>query len=99
MYEQGGTKVINKLTKCEQQTLALMAEGLSNKLIAARLYVSDHTTKFHVRNICKKLGAPNRAVAAAMWATEKAFAEGFENARRMYECPTCRDVTKLREAA
>ena len=47
---------------------ALLAEGLSNKLIADRLGISDHTAKFHVNGVMMKLGASTRteAVVEAM---------------------------------
>jgi DNA-binding NarL/FixJ family response regulator len=43
--------------------LELLAQGLSNKAIAARLSISDQTVKFHVASICAKLGASNRTDA------------------------------------
>ena len=54
---------IEALTPREMEVLALMAEGLSNKAIAARLAISDQTVKFHVSAICGKLGAANRTEA------------------------------------
>jgi DNA-binding NarL/FixJ family response regulator len=51
------------LTGREIQVLELLAEGLSNKGIAARLGISDQTVKFHVRSISGKLGARNRTDA------------------------------------
>ncbi|OLC67366.1 MAG: hypothetical protein AUH79_04255 [Betaproteobacteria bacterium 13_1_40CM_4_64_4] len=51
------------LTPREIQVLELVAEGLSNKRIAARLDISDQTVKFHVSSICGKLGAANRTDA------------------------------------
>jgi two-component system nitrate/nitrite response regulator NarL len=51
------------LTKREQDVLELVAEGLSNKSIAARLGISDQTVKFHVASICGKLGVANRTEA------------------------------------
>jgi DNA-binding NarL/FixJ family response regulator len=51
------------LTPREIQVLELVAEGLSNKGIAARLDISDQTVKFHVSSICGKLGAVNRTDA------------------------------------
>ena len=53
------------LTPREQEVLQLLAQGLSNKLIAARLGISDHTVKFHVNAILGKLGAQTRAEAVA----------------------------------
>jgi DNA-binding NarL/FixJ family response regulator len=54
------------LTPREMQVAALLAEGLPNKAIAARLGVSDQTVKFHVSSICGKLGASNRTEAVRL---------------------------------
>jgi DNA-binding NarL/FixJ family response regulator len=51
------------LTPREVQVLELLAEGLPNKAIAARLGISDQTVKFHVSSISGKLGALNRTDA------------------------------------
>src|ERR1700689_3902784 len=51
------------LTPREVQVVELLAEGLPNKAIAARLGISDQTVKFHVASICGKLGARNRTDA------------------------------------
>jgi two-component system, NarL family, nitrate/nitrite response regulator NarL len=55
--------VVESLTSREVQVLELLAEGLPNKGIAARLGISDQTVKFHVSAICGKLGAANRTDA------------------------------------
>jgi DNA-binding NarL/FixJ family response regulator len=62
-----GTAVEEPLTTREHEVLQLVAEGLPNKIIAARLKVSEHTVKFHVSSIMLKLGAASRteAVTAA----------------------------------
>ena len=51
------------LTPREMEVLEMLGEGLSNKLIAHRLSISDHTAKFHVNSILAKLGAGTRAEA------------------------------------
>ena len=51
------------LTPREHDVLALVAEGLPNKAIAAALGISDQTVKFHVAAIIGKLGAANRTDA------------------------------------
>ena len=43
--------------------LEVLGEGLSNRAIAARLQISEHTVKFHVASIFAKLGAENRTDA------------------------------------
>src|SRR3954463_5199746 len=54
------------LTAREVQVLELLAEGLPNKAIAARLRISDQTVKFHVSSIAGKLGAKNRTDAVRL---------------------------------
>ena len=44
----------------------MLASGLANKEIAARLLISEHTVKFHVTSIFNKLGASTRAEAVAL---------------------------------
>jgi DNA-binding NarL/FixJ family response regulator len=51
------------LTPRESEVLTLLAEGLSNKGIAARLGISEHTAKFHVNSILQKMGAQKRVDA------------------------------------
>ena len=52
-----------RLTAREVEVLQLIADGLPNKAIAARLGISDQTVKFHVSSISGKLGAANRTDA------------------------------------
>ncbi|MCB0062777.1 MAG: response regulator transcription factor [Caldilineaceae bacterium] len=54
------------LTAREQETLALLVQGRSNRQIAQQLSVSPHTVKNHVRNILQKLHAANRTEAAIL---------------------------------
>lgn len=54
------------LTPRETEVLALLAEGLSNKLIADRLKISEHTAKFHVNALFAKLGAETRTEAVVL---------------------------------
>ena len=52
------------LTAREQEVLALVAEGITNRQIAERLVISEHTARNHVGNILGKLGFASRAEAA-----------------------------------
>jgi DNA-binding NarL/FixJ family response regulator len=54
------------LTPRESEVLQLMAQGLPNKSIAARLSISQHTVKFHVASILAKLGASSRTEAVTL---------------------------------
>ena len=54
---------VESLTPREIEVLELVAEGLSNKTVAARLGISDQTVKFHLTSISGKLGAINRTDA------------------------------------
>jgi DNA-binding CsgD family transcriptional regulator len=53
------------LTPREQEVLALLVEGASNKMIARRLGISVHTAKFHVGSLLDKLDAVGRTDAVA----------------------------------
>ena len=53
------------LTRRESEVLRIVAEGLSDKEIAAKLVISEHTVHRHVSNIRTKLRVPSRSAAAA----------------------------------
>jgi DNA-binding NarL/FixJ family response regulator len=55
------------LTERETEVLRLIADGLSNRAIAAQLFVTEATVKTHVNNVFTKLGVGDRAAAVA-WA-------------------------------
>ena len=57
---------LDSLTKREQAVLDLVAQGLSNKLIARELGITEGTVKVHVKRLLAKLGMRSR-VEAALW--------------------------------
>ena len=61
---------IEALTRRELEVLPLLADGLTNRRIAERLGISEHTAKFHVNAILGKLGAATRAEAVALAARQ-----------------------------
>ena len=75
IYEQAGTTldmghVVDVLPNRERQVLELVAEGMTNKEIAQRLYVSSNTVKYHLKRLFATFGVSSRAELLS-----KAFAE------------------------
>lgn len=62
-----GAEWLDALTERELEVLAAMAAGLTNAQIGERLYISEQTTKSHVKNVMRKIGAANRVHASAMY--------------------------------
>jgi LuxR family maltose regulon positive regulatory protein len=60
-----GRVALPQVTAREREVLRLLAEGLTNRQIAERLVVSEHTVHRHVTNILRKLDLPSRTAAAA----------------------------------
>lgn len=56
------------LTAREREVLGLLGRGLSNKMIARDLQISEHTVKFHVSSVYAKLGAASRTEAVSLGA-------------------------------
>ena len=61
--DQGPAELPDNLTRREAEILALIAQGLNNPEIAARLFLSGHTVKSHVNRIFAKTGSRDRAAA------------------------------------
>ena len=66
-----GAPPLPNLTPREREVLVLLAEGLTNRQLAERLVVSEHTVHRHVTNILRKLDAPSRAAAVALAARHR----------------------------
>lgn len=66
------------LTPREREVAALLAEGLTNSVVAERLYISPRTAAVHVSNILAKLGMSSRAEVAAWAASGGLDAEAQE---------------------
>lgn len=64
--EQKQQSLIDSLTPREQEMYALLIEGVSNKEIAARLFLSEGTVRVYLSGIYQKLGVKNRAQAMSL---------------------------------
>ncbi|GAA1982364.1 helix-turn-helix transcriptional regulator [Isoptericola halotolerans] len=62
----GARRETSTLTDREEQVLELVAQGLSNRQIGERLYISTKTVSVHVSNVLAKLGVSGRAEAVAV---------------------------------
>ena len=60
----GAGSIIEALSEREMEVLRLVAVGMSNREIAAKLFSSTGTAKTHINHVCDKLGVRNRTEAA-----------------------------------
>jgi DNA-binding NarL/FixJ family response regulator len=61
-----GTPSASVLTPREQEVMRLVAQGLTNRQIGRRLFISEKTASVHVSNVLAKLGAGGRTEAVAI---------------------------------
>jgi DNA-binding NarL/FixJ family response regulator len=70
----GPERAPGQLTARENAVLQAVASGLTTKAISQELWLSEHTVKFHLTNIYRKLGVSNRS-AAVRYAFENGLVE------------------------
>jgi NarL family two-component system response regulator LiaR len=75
LLRQPPDEVGRDLTQREREVLALLVSGVSNEEMAGRLVLSPSTVRTHISNIFAKLGAANRAEAAALAIKHRLIAE------------------------
>jgi two-component system NarL family response regulator len=73
--EQGTRTAGDSLTARERTILEAVANGLTTRAISGQLWLSEHTVKFHLTNIYRKLGVANRS-AAVRYAFEEGLVGG-----------------------
>jgi DNA-binding NarL/FixJ family response regulator len=74
MPSSGSTARLEELTPREQEVLALVARGLSNREIAAELVIEESTVKTHIKRILMKLRVRDR-IHAVIFAYECGLAQ------------------------
>ena len=65
--DRGDSRALDILTQRENEILACLTEGSSNKIIARQLGITEATVKIHMKSLVRKLGVQNRT-QAALWA-------------------------------
>ncbi|MGI8686225.1 MAG: helix-turn-helix transcriptional regulator [Acidimicrobiales bacterium] len=65
LARQGAGESWDRLTKAERAVVALVAEGLTNRQVGERLFISRHTVQTHLAHVFAKLGIGSRTVLAA----------------------------------
>jgi DNA-binding NarL/FixJ family response regulator len=75
------------LTRREREVARLVAHGLSNKQIAAELFVASRTAESHVETILSKLGFRSRAQIAVWQVQHHGFEQGGHAEGAGRDCP------------
>jgi two-component system, NarL family, response regulator LiaR len=68
---QPAQEPLQRLTRREEQVLAMTARGLTNQQIAEDLKVSIHAVKFHLATIYRKLAVSNRTEATFLYLSRR----------------------------
>jgi DNA-binding NarL/FixJ family response regulator len=66
LLERMGEEPVGALSERETEIVVLAARGLSNRLIAGQLNISEATVKRHLANVCQKIGVGSRSEAVRM---------------------------------
>jgi len=74
---------LGQLSRQELHVLALVTQGLSNKEIGTRLYISQKTVKNHLSHVFTKLGVTNRRQAALAFLTEEKKSNAIPESREV----------------
>lgn len=82
----GAAKTAEGLSYREKEVLGLVGNGATNREIAQRLIISEHTVKVHLRNILGKLALRNRQQAAA-YAGQKGFVKEIKSENNTEAAP------------
>jgi predicted ATPase/DNA-binding CsgD family transcriptional regulator len=87
-----------ELSRREREVAALVAEGLSNREIAGRLFISERTAEGHVEQILNKLGFGKRSQIAA-WSATRAAVQPDPDRRSAVPVPRTKLVGRAKEIA
>jgi two-component system nitrate/nitrite response regulator NarP len=64
---------LSELTERELDVLQEVARGMSNKLVALALHISEETVKVHIRNLLRKLNVRSRVAATIVYLENKRY--------------------------
>ncbi|MEY4475831.1 MAG: hypothetical protein RL248_1598, partial [Pseudomonadota bacterium] len=64
---------LSELTERELDVLQEVARGMSNKLVALALHISEETVKVHIRNLLRKLNVRSRVAATIIYLENKRY--------------------------
>jgi DNA-binding NarL/FixJ family response regulator len=78
LAERRPPRTAERISEREREVLAMVAEGLPNKLIARRLEISEKTVKAHLTSVFRRIGVTDRT-QAALWATQHGIGRTAES--------------------